>query len=149
MRSKIRRRVSVFYGGDIQNKLSGNSNQILLYEKLNELKHPTSYEYDGLDRVIKTILPDGNIQRNEYSIDSSLQITKITDPLENINISKKNIRGNKIISRGGCNWKLEIAENVLDPEALTIGFARRFASAERSEERRVGKECRSRWSPYH
>ena len=21
--------------------------------------------------------------------------------------------------------------------------------AERSEERRVGKECRSRWSPYH
>ena len=25
----------------------------------------------------------------------------------------------------------------------------RLAEAERSEERRVGKECRSRWSPYH
>ena len=24
-----------------------------------------------------------------------------------------------------------------------------FISATRSEERRVGKECRSRWSPYH
>ena len=24
-----------------------------------------------------------------------------------------------------------------------------FTGAERSEERRVGKECRSRWSPYH
>ena len=24
-----------------------------------------------------------------------------------------------------------------------------FARIERSEERRVGKECRSRWSPYH
>ena len=24
-----------------------------------------------------------------------------------------------------------------------------FVGAERSEERRVGKECRSRWSPYH
>ena len=24
-----------------------------------------------------------------------------------------------------------------------------FDDAERSEERRVGKECRSRWSPYH
>ena len=24
-----------------------------------------------------------------------------------------------------------------------------FDKAERSEERRVGKECRSRWSPYH
>ena len=26
---------------------------------------------------------------------------------------------------------------------------RKIARAERSEERRVGKECRSRWSPYH
>ncbi|WP_255824450.1 RHS repeat domain-containing protein [Treponema putidum] len=84
----------VFYGGDIQNELSGSSSQILLYEKLNELKHPTSYEYDGLGRVIKTTLPDGNSQKTEYSIDSSLQITKTTDPLENINISKKDIRGN-------------------------------------------------------
>src|SRR5256885_13671486 len=25
----------------------------------------------------------------------------------------------------------------------------RFADRDRSEERRVGKECRSRWSPYH
>ena len=25
----------------------------------------------------------------------------------------------------------------------------RLSAAERSEERRVGKECRSRWSPYH
>ena len=24
-----------------------------------------------------------------------------------------------------------------------------FAGKKRSEERRVGKECRSRWSPYH
>ena len=24
-----------------------------------------------------------------------------------------------------------------------------ISQAERSEERRVGKECRSRWSPYH
>src|SRR2546430_9923171 len=26
---------------------------------------------------------------------------------------------------------------------------RRFIAVPRSEERRVGKECRSRWSPYH
>ena len=25
----------------------------------------------------------------------------------------------------------------------------KFNASERSEERRVGKECRSRWSPYH
>ena len=27
--------------------------------------------------------------------------------------------------------------------------SRTIKKAERSEERRVGKECRSRWSPYH
>ena len=27
--------------------------------------------------------------------------------------------------------------------------AKKKAAASRSEERRVGKECRSRWSPYH
>ena len=32
------------------------------------------------------------------------------------------------------------------PEVLTD---RPTHYAERSEERRVGKECRSRWSPYH
>src|SRR2546426_9828548 len=32
-------------------------------------------------------------------------------------------------------------------ELYGTGF--RVASVSRSEERRVGKECRSRWSPYH
>ena len=32
-------------------------------------------------------------------------------------------------------------------DTLTEGKA--FGTIERSEERRVGKECRSRWSPYH
>ena len=32
--------------------------------------------------------------------------------------------------------------------AESVKKAKRIAS-DRSEERRVGKECRSRWSPYH
>ena len=30
-----------------------------------------------------------------------------------------------------------------------IDYAKAFDCVDRSEERRVGKECRSRWSPYH
>ena len=30
-----------------------------------------------------------------------------------------------------------------------LEYERVYTHAERSEERRVGKECRSRWSPYH
>ena len=41
----------------------------------------------------------------------------------------------------------------IDPEQAlknaTEKFIKRFSAMERSEERRVGKECRSRWSPYH
>src|SRR3989449_9935357 len=36
------------------------------------------------------------------------------------------------------------AEHALDP-----GYAKKLGVNLRSEERRVGKECRSRWSPYH
>ena len=35
----------------------------------------------------------------------------------------------------------------LDPSTFTA--LEGLGDAERSEERRVGKECRSRWSPYH
>src|SRR5258708_39166726 len=35
-------------------------------------------------------------------------------------------------------------ENCMLPGQLEAGWAK-----QRSEERRVGKECRSRWSPYH
>src|SRR2546427_11277733 len=37
-----------------------------------------------------------------------------------------------------------LAERGIDPKKTKI-----LGSGERSEERRVGKECRSRWSPYH
>ena len=41
----------------------------------------------------------------------------------------------RLIAKG---YKVSICEQTEDP-----------AAAKRSEERRVGKECRSRWSPYH
>ena len=42
-----------------------------------------------------------------------------------------------------CNAWLDVTpENAIaDDDLFSTGF--------RSEERRVGKECRSRWSPYH
>src|ERR1051326_9534819 len=45
----------------------------------------------------------------------------------------------------GCHRPGEAAPFSL----LTYEDARPWAKAMRSEERRVGKECRSRWSPYH
>ena len=36
-----------------------------------------------------------------------------------------------------------------DPGLAVAHVGRALLAAVRSEERRVGKECRSRWSPYH
>ena len=44
-----------------------------------------------------------------------------------------------------------MARIIVMPNAkhLEEGIEGTILYAERSEERRVGKECRSRWSPYH
>ena len=36
-----------------------------------------------------------------------------------------------------------------DQKTISVSVARPREERPRSEERRVGKECRSRWSPYH
>src|ERR1041385_220382 len=43
-------------------------------------------------------------------------------------------------------WKVRNRRDIFLPDGQA--FARN-ANPSRSEERRVGKECRSRWSPYH
>ena len=70
-----------------------------------------------------------------------------------------------------CDPPDKLVPYVIQPEEITPGIAVDYASTcqecpvgcglhvktregrpikvERSEERRVGKECRSRWSPYH
>ena len=49
---------------------------------------------------------------------------------------------------------LDIAEQIATADVMSggkviFGVALGYREVERSEERRVGKECRSRWSPYH
>ena len=38
---------------------------------------------------------------------------------------------------------------LVDKEIVTREEVQKYRNEVRSEERRVGKECRSRWSPYH
>ena len=45
--------------------------------------------------------------------------------------------------------KVETAKEMFDQTILAQQYADAIILAARSEERRVGKECRSRWSPYH
>src|SRR2546425_10235846 len=49
----------------------------------------------------------------------------------------------------GQGHPVEIMDMSFAIQAVSAGYLAQNASRMRSEERRVGKECRSRWSPYH
>src|SRR5579862_2323635 len=67
------------------------------------------------------------------------------------------------IKREKFPWMLEVSKNAPQMAIIQLGKAfknffsghakypqfRKKGMRDRSEERRVGKECRSRWSPYH
>src|SRR3989475_5475478 len=48
-----------------------------------------------------------------------------------------------------CVWSRSAPRRRISIPASTPGRSARSTGSTRSEERRVGKECRSRWSPYH
>ena len=49
------------------------------------------------------------------------------------------------ISQSAVSQSIKVLEKKLNQPL----FIRSTKKVQRSEERRVGKECRSRWSPYH
>ena len=56
------------------------------------------------------------------------------------------------VAQGGNKRDVYVGDYLDTDGATRLGFkgkAGKFKSKYRSEERRVGKECRSRWSPYH
>ena len=63
----------------------------------------------------------------------------------------KNIKSEMFIHKEGCARELFYSgkQLVCSFNCLTLVLDNRFVKNYRSEERRVGKECRSRWSPYH
>ena len=92
------------------------------------------------------------IEFEEYNLDNGLHvILNVDNSTPNVAVTKMYYVGskNENPSRTGFahffeHLMFEGTENIEKGEILEI-----VGGAERSEERRVGKECRSRWSPYH
>ena len=60
-----------------------------------------------------------------------------------VDVSEKPVTARQAVARG------IITMNAAAFAAVRDGTAQKGDVLGRSEERRVGKECRSRWSPYH
>src|SRR5256885_9062380 len=55
------------------------------------------------------------------------------------------MRSARKLAPGSFRWRAHLLQGLLAMSALALAWR----AVNRSEERRVGKECRSRWSPYH
>ena len=67
-----------------------------------------------------------------------------------IELTEGELRAPAVIHAKLGAWMAEHKYGITDPEVLSaIACHTTGKPAMRSEERRVGKECRSRWSPYH
>src|SRR2546427_12726710 len=74
---------------------------------------------------------------------SNLSYTRITAPSAGV-VSKKSVEVGQLVQPGQPLMSVVPLEDVW----LTANL-KETEVQDRSEERRVGKECRSRWSPYH
>ena len=54
-----------------------------------------------------------------------------------------------VISKKTLIWAATVLLVIVAAIAFAVFSGRDSGICDRSEERRVGKECRSRWSPYH
>ena len=82
-----------------------------------------------------------------------LLIALVTITVWNINSGSANISVGEVIKvllrRGGDEKVAAIVWRIRLPRIITSAVLGGALALLRSEERRVGKECRSRWSPYH
>ena len=76
----------------------------------------------------------------------------LKDTLRNINLDIKDGEFIVFVGPSGCG-KSTLLRMIAGLEDITEGELKingtKMNDIPRSEERRVGKECRSRWSPYH
>ena len=119
-----------------------------------------------LAKFINNVMLNGKKTVAENIVYSALEILEQKAQQEGLDGSKlftkaiDNVRPRlevKARRLGGATYQVPIEVPVNRGNALAMRWIRDFArkkkgkpmQTKRSEERRVGKECRSRWSPYH
>src|ERR1035438_9194994 len=107
--------------------------------------------FDSFGDFLKQLEAAGELKRVAQPVATELEITELADR------EMKQPGGGKalLIEKPAINGQVSpfpLAINALGSHkrmAMSLGAGSIEEAAARSEERRVGKECRSRWSPYH
>ena len=138
------------------------SNSQIASSPTTQSKTPTSAELlaaqrkaEELEQQLAALKAEHEQQQQTISNDTNLPT---------ITIASATTKGAQGIIRGRVNDNTGIAELRVDGQKIAVDSNGNFSATtyvpeggtsvnieaiDRSEERRVGKECRSRWSPYH
>ena len=113
------------------------------FKTLLEKKNKADKKYILLDGAMGTMLQASGLKLGQIP-----EVLSFTNEELLIGIHRQYVKsGSDIIytnTFGGNRYKLEGCGYTVE-QVIKKGIE----NARRSEERRVGKECRSRWSPYH
>ena len=99
------------------------------------------------DRTIRRLLDEGRIGIDPYE-PALMQPSSVDVRVDRYFRVFRNSRYPFIDVKAQQEDLTELVE-VTDDEAFILHPGEFVLGSTRSEERRVGKECRSRWSPYH
>ena len=102
------------------------------------------FTYGGLENIDKNRRYVYLSNHRDIMLDASLLQNVLVDnghDTAEITFGANLMQGELVIDVGKSNKMFKVER--------PGGSIREFYKASRSEERRVGKECRSRWSPYH
>src|SRR5947207_15819225 len=104
-------------------------------------------EIARLNKTIPAFSPGDTVIVNVNVVEGS---RKRVQAYEGVVIAKRNrgLNSSFIVRKISSGEGVERTFQVYSPLIASIEVKRR-GDVRRSEERRVGKECRSRWSPYH
>ena len=117
-----------------------------------------------VSKLINSIMLDGKkgvAQKIVYGAFDRVREKTGEEPLEVFEQAMKNIMPVLEVKArrvGGANYQVPIEVRAERRQTLGLRWLTKYtrlrgertmADSSRSEERRVGKECRSRWSPYH
>src|SRR5258705_7567280 len=104
------------------------------------------YDFRGRDPIALRILqlpPGMRTRRWFYFVPTKGQPRKLVHKIESESLAA--LPGETLYYAGQGELQQNLQELVGDAQSIAMQYSPR----NRSEERRVGKECRSRWSPYH
>ena len=112
-------------------------------------KANAAYAYGGEEEAVAMLNKNLDLNIEHYvSVDFSV-LVHVIDALGGIDINVEEAENGMDIIPYLNNYVVEVIKNTGVDSAPFTQLGQQHLNGVRSEERRVGKECRSRWSPYH